>query len=148
MSSEVSRLAHAVLFPVIETPGIDDHIARFLDNGGRSLMFGETGEEYVTGKTSEQKLKRETLDSWQDTIETVTSRAGKLILAADADIAAVHRLQGVSAQLPSREAAQEMSESELEEAVYETACGVVDAGINLTLSPTADVLTGSNSWLE
>jgi beta-N-acetylhexosaminidase len=97
---------------------------------------------------SEEKLKRETLDAWQDTIETVTSRAGKLILAADADIAAVHRLQGVSAQLPSREAAQEMSESELEEAVYETACGVVDAGINLTLSPTADVLTGSNSWLE
>jgi beta-N-acetylhexosaminidase len=148
MSSEVSRLAHAVLFPVIETLRIDGHIARFLDNGGRSLLFGETGEEYVTGQMSEEKLKRETLDAWQDTIETVTSRAGKLILAADADIAAVHRLQGVSAQLPSREAAQEMSESELEEAVYETACGVVDAGINLTLSPTADVLTGSNSWLE
>jgi beta-N-acetylhexosaminidase len=148
MSSEVSRLAHAVLFPVIETLGIDDHIARFLENGGRSLLFGETGEEYVTGKMSEQKLKHETLDAWRDMIETVTARAGKLILAADADIAAVHRLQGVSAPLPSRETAQGMSEAELEEAVYATACGVVDAGINLALSPTADVLTGSNSWLE
>ncbi|WP_235851351.1 glycoside hydrolase family 3 N-terminal domain-containing protein [Paraburkholderia acidicola] len=148
MTSEVSRLAHAMLFPVLETLDIDDHIARFLDNGGRSLLFGETGDEYVTGRMSEQRLKRETLGAWQDAIRTVTTRAGKLILAADADIAAVHRLQGVCAPLPSREAAQRMSESELEQVVFEAACGVVDAGINLVLSPTADVLTGKNPWLE
>jgi beta-N-acetylhexosaminidase len=148
MTSEISRLAHAVLFPVLETLSVDGHIARFLDNGGRSLLFGETGEEYVTGRMSEQRLRRETVDAWQEAIKTVTKRAGKLVLAVDADIAAVHRLQGVSAQLPSREAAQEMSESELEQAVFDAACGVVDAGINLVLSPTADVLTGSNQWLE
>jgi beta-N-acetylhexosaminidase len=146
--SELSRHAHAVLFPVIETLETDDHISRFLDNGGRSLLFGETGEEYVSGQLSGQRLKRETLEAWHGAIKAVTARAGRLILAADADIAAVHRLQGVSAKLPARDAAQRMSESELEQSCFETACGVVDAGINLVLSPTADVLTGDNQWLK
>lgn len=146
--SELSRHAHAVLFPVLETLEIDDHISRFLDNGGRSLLFGETGEEYVSGRMSQQRLSRETLEAWHGAIEIATARAGKLILAADADIAAVHRLQGVSAKLPARDTAQRMSESELEQVCFETACGVVDAGINLALSPTAEVLTGSNQWLE
>ncbi|RKF31475.1 glycoside hydrolase family 3 N-terminal domain-containing protein [Paraburkholderia fungorum] len=146
--SELSRHAHAVLFPVLETLEIDVHISRFLDNGGRSLLFGETGEEYVSGRMSQQRLSRETVEAWHGAIEIATARAGKLILAADTDIAAVHRLQGVSAKLPARDAAQRMSESELEQACFETARGVVDAGINLALSPTAEVLTGSNQWLE
>ena len=146
--SELSRQAHAVLFPVLETLEIDGNICRFLDRGGRSLLFGETGEEYVSGQMSEQRLSRETVEAWHSAIEKATARAGKLILAADADIAAVHRLQAVSAKLPSRDAAQRMSEFELEEVCFEMACGVTNAGINLALSPTADVLTGSNQWLE
>jgi beta-N-acetylhexosaminidase len=78
----------------------------------------------------------------------VTARAGNLILAADADISAVHRLQGIAAKLPSRDAAARMSNVELEDACFRMACGVFDAGINLALSPTADVLAGSNPWLE
>lgn len=147
--SELSRQVHAVLFPVLEALEADDSILRFLDNGGKSLLFGETGEEYVSGRMSEQRLRRETLEAWHGAIETSRARAGgQLILAADADIAAVHRLQGVSAKFPSREVAQCMPESELEKVCFEVACGVRAAGINLVLSPTADVLTGHNQWLE
>lgn len=38
--------AHSVLFPVLEQLELNDDLQRFLDNGGRSLLFGETGEEY------------------------------------------------------------------------------------------------------
>ena len=146
--SELSRKAHAVLFPVLLTLETDDHISRFLDNGGRSLLFGETGDEYVKGQMSEQRLQRETADAWHEAIEAVTARAGNLILAADADISAVHRLQGISPKLPSRHAAAQMPDAELEQVCFKMACGVFDTGINLVLSPTADVLTGSNQWLE
>ncbi|WGS53854.1 glycoside hydrolase [Paraburkholderia sp. D15] len=146
--SELLRDAHAVLFPVLETLEFNDPIRRFLDHGGKSLLFGETGEEYVTGRMSDARLARETPDAWHRAIESATARAGKLILAADADIAAVHRLQGVAAPLPAREAAQRLSPAELEQVCFEAARGVVAAGINLVLSPTADVLTGRNAWLE
>lgn len=147
--SELSRHAHAVLFPVLETLEGDDSIARFLDSGGKSILFGETGEEYVSGQMTGQRLRRETPEAWQHAIATLKARAGsELILAADADIAAVHRLQGVCAQLPSREVAQLMSEAELEQACFNTARGVAEVGINLVLSPTADVLTCSNQWLN
>ncbi|MFM0736839.1 glycoside hydrolase family 3 N-terminal domain-containing protein [Paraburkholderia xenovorans] len=147
--SELSRHAHAVLLPVLETLEADDSISRFLENGGKSLLFGETGEEYVSGRMSEQRLRRETPDAWHHAIKTLKARAGgELILAADADIAAVHRLQGVAAKLPARDAAQRMPEAELEQACFEAARGVAEAGINLVLSPTADVLTGGNQWLD
>src|ERR1700748_3754320 len=41
--SDVLQDAHAVLFPVLLDVALDDNIRRFLDSGGRSLLFGENG---------------------------------------------------------------------------------------------------------
>lgn len=146
--SELLRQAHAVLFPVLVTLELDDHIGRFLDNGGKSLLFGETGDEYVSGQMSAERRRRETLDAWHATVEQATARAGHLLLAADADIAAVHRLQWLTPPLPSRDDAQRMSPRELEDICFDMAKGVAQTGINLVLSPTADVVTGHNLWLN
>ncbi|WP_186173209.1 glycoside hydrolase family 3 N-terminal domain-containing protein [Burkholderia gladioli] len=147
--TERSRQAHAVLFPVLETLEIDDPLARFLDRGGRSLLFGETGPEYEAGRMSASRLAIETAEAWQRGVEAARSRAGgSLILAADADIAAVHRLEGVAGRLPSREAAAGLAEPELERVCEAMARRVRETGINLVLSPTADVLTGPNPWLR
>lgn len=144
---EISRQAYGVLFPVLETLEISEDIFRFLDQGGKSLLFGETGDEYVTGQVAKERLEHESLDAWLHAVNTVKSRAGHLILAADADIAAVHRLQGLAAQLPDRNSAQHMSAAELEEICFEMGQGVAATGVNLVLSPTADVVTGHNEWL-
>lgn len=146
--SEISRPAYGVLFPVVETLEIPEPIFRFLDHGGKSLLFGESGAEYATGQMSRERLESESLDAWQKTVESVMSRAGSLILAADADIAAVHRLQGLSAKLPDRNAAQSMSTDELEQICFDMGRGVAASGVNLVLSPTADVVMGSNEWLK
>ncbi|NWD92331.1 glycoside hydrolase, partial [Pseudomonas sp. K5002] len=94
------RKAYGVLFPVLLDVQMTDDVRRFLGNGGRSLLFGETGEEYVSGKMSASRLQTETLDIWQRFTGTATELGGPLLLAADADISAVHRLQGVTPALP------------------------------------------------
>lgn len=78
------RKAYGVLFPVLLDVQMTDDVRRFLGNGGRSLLFGETGEEYVSGKMSASRLQTETLDIWQRFTGTATELGGPLLLAADA----------------------------------------------------------------
>jgi len=147
MSSNESK-ALSVLFPVLLDLHMSDDVRRFLDGGGRSLLFGETAQEYSSGKMSASRLESETLEQWQRFTGTAKKMAGPLILAADADISAVHRLQGVAPALPEPDLARSMALAELEEACFDVATAVRNAGVNLLLSPTADVVGGANVWLQ
>lgn len=146
--NKLSTQAHSVLFPVLEQLHLGEDIQRFLDSGGKSLLFGESANEYVTGLIAPSRLEYETLERWHALIEDATRRAGPLLKAADADISAVHRLQGVTPTLPSRAQAQSMSADELEARCLQTALVVKQVGINLVLSPTADIVAGRNVWLD
>ncbi|WP_297832888.1 glycoside hydrolase family 3 N-terminal domain-containing protein [Pseudomonas sp.] len=127
---------------------MNEDVRRFLGCGGRSLLFGETTQEYVSGKMGASRLESETLEKWQRFTGTAKNFAGPLILAADADISAVHRLQGVAPALPELDLARVMDLAELEDACFQVATKVRDAGVNLLLSPTADVVGGTNVWLQ
>ncbi|RON56189.1 glycoside hydrolase family 3 N-terminal domain-containing protein [Pseudomonas frederiksbergensis] len=146
--STLESKAYSVLFPVLLDLDMNDGVRRFLGSGGRSLLFGETAQEYVSGKMSASRLQAETLEKWQRFTGTATELGGPLLLAADADISAVHRLQGIAPALPEPERARAMDMVELEEACFEVATAVRNAGVNLLLSPTADVVGGTNVWLQ
>ncbi|KJZ66856.1 glycoside hydrolase family 3 N-terminal domain-containing protein [Pseudomonas fluorescens] len=146
--STLESKAFSVLFPVLLDLDMNDGVRRFLGSGGRSLLFGETAQEYVSGKMSESRLQAETLEKWQRFTGTAKELGGPLLLAADADISAVHRLQGIAPALPEPERARAMGIVELEEACFQVATAVRNAGVNLLLSPTADVLGGTNVWLQ
>lgn len=146
--SLIESKAHSVLFPVLEQLELNNGLRRFLDNGGRSLLFGETGDEYRSSQMSASRLAEETLEKWQRITGEAKALAGPMLLAADADISAVHRLQGVTPALPEVQVARAMSCDDLENACFEVATAVRAAGINLVLSPTADVLGGTNVWLQ
>jgi beta-N-acetylhexosaminidase len=146
--STIERKAFSVLFPVLLDLDLNDDVRRFLESGGRSLLFGETAQEYVSGKMSADRLAVETLETWQQFTRAAQDIAGPLILAADADISAVHRLQGVAPALPEPDHARVMDLAELEEACFLVAAAVRNAGVNLLLSPTADVVGGTNVWLQ
>lgn len=146
--STLESKAFSVLFPVLLDLDMNDGVRRFLDSGGRSLLFGETAQEYVSGKMSESRLQAETLEKWQRFTGTAKELGGPLLLAADADISAVHRLQGIAPALPEPERARAMGIVELEEACFQVATAVRNAGVNLLLSPTADVVGGTNVWLQ
>lgn len=146
--STLESKAFSVLFPVLLDLDMNDGVRRFLGSGGRSLLFGETAQEYVSGKMSESRLQAETLEKWQRFTGTAKELGGPLLLAADADISAVHRLQGIAPALPEPERARAMGIVELEEACFQVATAVRNAGVNLLLSPTADVVGGTNVWLQ
>jgi beta-N-acetylhexosaminidase len=146
--STLESKAFSVLFPVLLDLDMNDGVRRFLGSGGRSLLFGETAQEYVSGKMSESRLQAETLEKWQRFTGTAKELGGPLLLAADADISAVHRLQGIAPALPESERARAMGIIELEEACFQVATAVRNAGVNLLLSPTADVVGGTNVWLQ
>jgi beta-N-acetylhexosaminidase len=146
--SSIESKAFSVLFPVLLDLDMNDDVRRFLGSGGRSLLFGETAQEYVSGKMSTSRLQSETLEKWQRFTGTAKELGGPLLLAADADISAVHRLQGIAPALPEPELARVMDVVELEEACFQVATAVRNAGVNLLLSPTADVVGGTNVWLQ
>jgi beta-N-acetylhexosaminidase len=140
--------AHSVLFPVVADLNLSEDILRFLGSGGQALLFGETREEYATGRISEAKLTTETSDLWKYTVGRVKALAGSALLALDADITAVHRLHRLTPALPSLEEAQRMPAHEFEAAIYQVAKAAKALGVNLFLSPTADVVVGTNPWLS
>ena len=146
--SSIESKAYSVLFPVLLDLDMNDGVRRFLGSGGRSLLFGETAQEYASGKMSASRLQSETLEQWQRFTGTAKELGGPLLLAADADISAVHRLQGIAPALPEPERARDMGIVELEEACFQVATAVRKAGVNLLLSPTADVVAGTNVWLQ
>ncbi|MHC8380741.1 glycoside hydrolase family 3 N-terminal domain-containing protein [Pseudomonas sp. LB3P14] len=146
--NSIESKAFSVLFPVLLDLDMNDDVRRFLGSGGRSLLFGETAQEYVSGKMSASRLQSETLEKWQRFTGTAKELGGPLLLAADADISAVHRLQGIAPALPEPELARAMGVVELEEACFQVATAVRNAGVNLLLSPTADVVGGTNVWLQ
>ncbi|WP_347911518.1 glycoside hydrolase family 3 N-terminal domain-containing protein [Pseudomonas grandcourensis] len=146
--SSIESKAYSVLFPVLLDLDMNDDVRRFLDSGGRSLLFGETAQEYVSGKMSASRLESETLEKWQQFTGMARKLAGPMLLAVDADISAVHRLQGITPALPAPGLARAMDVVELEEACFRVATAVRNAGVNLLLSPTADVVGGTNVWLQ
>lgn len=146
--SALQTQAYSVLFPVVDGLELNEDLRRFFGCGGRSLLFGETAEEYRRGEMSASRIAFETLERWQTLTSEVHCLAGPSLLAADADISAVHRLQGVAPLLPEPEVAREMDIGELETMCFKVGTAVREAGVNIVLSPTADVLEGSNVWLD
>lgn len=145
--STLLRAAHSVLFPVSNSIDLSDDVLRCLDQGGRSVLLGETAEEYRSGTMSPERAAYETPARWQATIQRATDRAGALLVALDEDVSAVHRLHGLTAALPTLEAAQAMADAAFEQAVYQVAASAKALGVTLLLSPTADVVVGANPWL-
>jgi beta-N-acetylhexosaminidase len=146
--TDLREIAHGVLFPVVTDLTLPEAIWAFLDHGGRALLFGETGEEYATGRMSSQRLSAESAQRWREVTQAATARAGTLIVALDADVSAVHRLQAVAPALPTLAQAESMSDQDFETAVERVARVARELGVNVFLSPTADVVAGANPWLS
>lgn len=146
--TELERLAYGVLFPVMVDLRPSKEILSFLDKGGKSILFGEHSDEYLSGKMRQEKLKFETSEIWTTVIEDLRQRSDDLLVALDADISAVNRLQGPLGPLPELASAQEMAISELENVISVFGQSARSLGVNMFLSPTADVIAERNDWLD
>jgi beta-N-acetylhexosaminidase len=141
------KLAYSTLLPATSDLELSQPLISFLENGGRSILFAETGEEYATGVINPERSAFETAERWRSEIGRARSVFGPLLIALDADISAVHRLQYLTPPLPSLSEAQQMTSADLESRVQAMAAAARSLGVNLLLSPTADVVSGHNDWL-
>lgn len=142
------RLAYSTLLPVVIDLDIHEDIFRFLENGGRSILFGETADEYATGVISPKRIQVETAERWRETLRELRRIAGPMLIALDTDISAVHRLHSLTPPLPTLDEAYAMTLDEFENRIYEMAAAAKSLGVNLLFSPTADVVSGKNAWLN
>jgi beta-N-acetylhexosaminidase len=148
MNTQLRRDIHALFLPIFAELDIDSAAAHFLDNGGVSLLFGETREEYVSRIIDPRRVASETADRWAETIAQARSIAGPVLVAVDAEIGGIERLHRLVTSLPSLEEAHRSASDSIEARSKASAMSARELGVNVFLSPVADVLVGPNPWLE
>ncbi|ARM92243.1 glycoside hydrolase family 3 protein (plasmid) [Rhizobium sp. CIAT894] len=148
MSFTINQDAHAVLLPAFAGLDFDDVMAPFLENGGWSILIGETRAEYVARSMSEDRLRSETPENFAASLEKLERLRPGLIVAVDQELAGIERLKGIAPGLPRLGDALAMDREQLESRCFETAVAARALGVTLFLAPVADVVTGTNPWLE
>ena len=148
MRNQLRHDIHALFLPIFPELEIGSSAARFLENGGISLLFGETREEYVSRIIDARRVAEETADRWRKTIAQARSIAGPVLVAVDAEIGGIERLHQLAKSLPSLEEAHRSTSDAIEARSKASAASARNLGVNVFLSPVADVLVGPNPWLE
>ncbi|MBA1144703.1 glycoside hydrolase family 3 N-terminal domain-containing protein [Mesorhizobium neociceri] len=148
MTTQLRRDIHALFLPIFPELEIDSSASRFLESGGISLLFGETREEYVSRIIDARRVAEETADRWRKTVAQARSIAGPVLVAVDAEIGGIERLHRLVTSLPSLEEAHRSTSEAIEARSKASAVSARNLGVNVFLSPVADVLVGPNPWLE
>ncbi len=140
--------AHAVLLPAFADLELDKHVTRFLRSGGKSILLGESREEYVSRAMSVERRALETADKFRAVTARATELTGPVIVAVDQELAGIQRLTVLGAELPSLDEAKAMSDRALALRCGAVATVARSVGVNLFLAPIVDVVTGGNAWLS
>lgn len=147
MNADLRRAAHAVMLPAFDGWDIEDVMARFLGNGGCSVLVGESRAEYVGRKMSADRRSRETAETFAGQISRLKAYSDAFIVAVDEEISGIRRLEGLVPDLPSPSELAAMPEQEIERLSFENAKAARAMGVTMYLAPIVDVVDGSNIWL-
>ena len=146
--SDHIRDAYAVLLPAFAGLALDNHLQEFLRNGGRSLLLGETREEYVARAMSAERRAAETAAHVRSFVDAASALAdGPLIIAVDQEPAGICRLHDLVAPLPDLATLHKLSSTEIEAKAAGVARAARRMGVTLFLAPIVDVVHGENPWL-
>ncbi len=149
MTNHSSRThnAYAVLLPAFAEPQLDAPLRDFLRHGGKALLLGETRDEYVARRMSNERLARESPAMIQAFCAEARHLGGPIIIAVDQEPAGIQRLQGLVPGLATLDALHAMSTAEIEASAAAMAKAARALGVNLFLAPILDVVTGSTPWI-
>jgi beta-N-acetylhexosaminidase len=95
--------AHAVILPAFETTTLSDSVRRFLENGGCSILLGESRQEYVARKTSDSRKSTETADTILRVTKESIDLTGDLLVAVDQEIGGICRMHDLIPHFPGVE---------------------------------------------
>jgi beta-N-acetylhexosaminidase len=148
LSHSVNEDAHAIILPAFAETDLSDTTKRFLDQGGISILLGETREEYVSRKMSDERRASETPDTFKQVVAEAKSHTDLLVVAVDQEVCGTCRLHDLVPQFPALAELTEASADELERISFEVGNAAVELGVNCFLAPVVDLLTGQNPWLQ
>lgn len=148
MPHTIEENARTVLLPAFDGLALSDEVLRFLDEGGISILIGESRDEYVARSMSPERRQIERADDFLRLTEAARSRSGRLFAAVDQEMAGICRLHDLVPAFPLAHALPTPDLDELETACMEVARHALAMGVNLFLSPVLDTLCGDNPWLK
>ncbi len=143
----IDQDAHAVLLPAFEDTSLSDSVKRYLDNGGVSILIGETREEYIAREMSAKRREIETAETLIAVATEARRHSGELLVAIDQEMGGVCRLHDLAPAFPPRAELYDATPAEIEEITCHIARIAAGLGINVFLAPILDILTGRNDWL-
>jgi beta-N-acetylhexosaminidase len=148
MKKNRTRDAHAVILPAFDTMTLRDSVKRFLENGGCSILLGESRPEYVARKVSDDRRSTETADTFLRVTEEASGLAGNLLVAVDQEIGGICRLHDLTPQFAPIEQLTGYQTMDFEKICAFVAADAKNLGVNCFLAPILDVVTGANPWLS
>lgn len=148
MKDTIRSNSRAVFLPAFDTLDFEEIMVPFLNEGGCSILIGESREEYVNRRMSNVRRVQETRQTFLDAIRSLKQIANPLIVAVDEELGGIRRLEALVPALPSLNEARDLTGADLEKRSFETALAAKALGVTMFLSPVADVVDGENPWLE
>jgi beta-N-acetylhexosaminidase len=147
-SMELGALAHHVLLPATAGCELTPVLGDLLRRGCRSILLGETREEYVAREMTPERVRSESRAGVRGFVERAREAAGGgVVIAADCEVGGIERFRAF-APLPEPAEAVAMSSAALADRVAQAGADLRDLGVNLALGPVVDVVCGPNPWLE
>ncbi len=139
--------AHAVILPAFDTMTLSDSVKRFLENGGCSILLGESREEYLARNMSETRKSTETADTFLRVTKEAADLTGELLVAVDQEIGGICRMHDLAPHFPAVEELPSYDADGFEHISISIAKAAKGLGVNCFLAPILDVVTGQNPWL-
>ncbi|GAA5165220.1 MULTISPECIES: glycoside hydrolase family 3 N-terminal domain-containing protein [Amycolatopsis] len=143
------RDAHTVLLPVAGELAVGPWLRDLLRRGTRSVLIGETREEYVAREMTPQRRAEETAEDFRKFVAAVEAEAGAPVLVAvDQEPWGIARLHDLVPAFPAADSLRGLPDEEIATAAAAVGRAARALGVNMFLAPVLDVLSGANSWLE
>lgn len=139
---------YATLLPVILDPVLDEAAAAIVRAGSRTMLVGETRDEYVARRMSDGRIERESAGDFRALAAGLDAAAGaRVLVTLDQELGGIQRLQGLVPAMPTAAQAAALTEDELVAAVRLVGEAMRRLGVGLALAPIVDLTTGTNPWL-
>ena len=137
--------AFAVLLPAFDGLEAPPWLSSALRGGLRSVLVGESRDEYVNRQMSESRVHGESADDFITFTRDLTDRAGApLLVAVDQEPWGIQRLHRLVPESP----VSSTNIADFEHASYTVAVAAKSLGVNMFLSPVVDMLSAPNPWLQ
>jgi beta-N-acetylhexosaminidase len=129
-------LAHRVLLPAVS--GLDvSEVDRLVQGGCRSILLGETRDEYVARRMSDTRVEAETRELVAEAVSRFAANTdGPVLVAVDHEPGGIRRFDHLLRQESTRTA------DAVRRSFAEDGASLGDMGVNMTLGPILDVVRG------